>query len=62
MTTYPVVQQKMVMDRGPQDLYRYKCPVCSVIVDLSGDQVDLSSRDSNGLYTPDCGHTVKLAC
>ena len=40
--------------------HRYRCPVCKRMVHLDGDDPNYAHNGSFGLWTPTCGHTVRL--
>lgn len=54
---YALVELKRIPNRS---LFIYKCTVCKELVQLSGDETNYANNGSTGLWTPPCGHTVRV--
>ncbi len=45
---------------GDLSLFWYVCPVCSEEIRLSGDETNYANNGTMGLWTPTCGHSVRV--
>lgn len=54
---FVLVKLKRIPD---QSLFSYKCPVCKEPIQLSGDETNYANNGSTGLWTPRCGHTIRV--
>jgi len=45
---------------GNLSLFWYACPVCGEESRLSGDETNYANNGAIGIWTPPCGHSVRV--